>query len=349
MSESLFSEILRIAGRENLPEAAEAMVAARAGLELIRREIEQAILDRPGGVILTERIGPLSTVRDNLEHYRRIAARGARIVLLGEPDVVVPSSPEILIVPLGPEVFARDWFVLAEAAGSSVALLAGVIAVKAVDERFAKFNALLTFEDRLVRRASEEVGEALRAAGIPQPLLSVGAEWSGAPPLRSVLPGRLAGRISNLAVQLHRTTLVDPLTGLYNHRHFYESLVLEANRFNRQQRSFTLLFLDVIPMDPERGAVSGEEAVRALAEMLQQTLRRGVDVAFKLRGAEFGVILGGTRDREAAQAALRIQETFASRRFPGVDLKVRINEFATTRTVSSILEFARRRLQQEEP
>jgi diguanylate cyclase (GGDEF)-like protein len=142
---------------------------------------------------------------------------------------------------------------------------------------------------------------------------------------------------------------VDPLTGLYNHRHFYESLVLEANRFNRQQRSFTLLFLDVIPMDPERGAVSGEEAVRALAEMLQQTLRRGVDVAFKLRGAEFGVILGGTRDREAAQAALRIQETFASRRFPGVDLKVRINEFATTRTVSSILEFARRRLQQEEP
>jgi diguanylate cyclase (GGDEF)-like protein len=89
----------------------------------------------------------------------------------------------------------------------------------------------------------------------------------------------------------------DSLTGLYNHRHFYELLEAELSRAERQGRSVGVIMLDM-DKDPEHslkavndrlGHQAGDALLREIAARLRATVRRA-DAVARYGGDEFIVL-----------------------------------------------------------
>jgi diguanylate cyclase (GGDEF)-like protein len=117
----------------------------------------------------------------------------------------------------------------------------------------------------------------------------------------------LAVRNAQLYEDLQRQLDRDPLTGLLNHRAFYERLERELARAQRSGDRLAVLVLDLDDfkaLNDSRGHLAGDEALRALAAVLEGTCRAG-DVAARLGGDEFALILT-TRADDAAAAATRL-------------------------------------------
>lgn len=101
---------------------------------------------------------------------------------------------------------------------------------------------------------------------------------------------RLYGRVQDQAI-------TDGLTGLFNHRHFYERLEREVARARRYGTPVSVLMVDMDDFkafNDRHGHVAGDAVLRELAEMLGSELRRRLDVVARYGGEEFAVILPNT-------------------------------------------------------
>lgn len=110
----------------------------------------------------------------------------------------------------------------------------------------------------------------------------------------------------------------DALTGLANRRRFDRALALEWRRAQREQQPLALVMLDVDyfkGFNDRYGHLEGDACLRRIAALLTATTRRPADLAARLGGEEFAVLLPGTdtagaaylaRDLLAALAALGI-------------------------------------------
>ncbi len=118
---------------------------------------------------------------------------------------------------------------------------------------------------------------------------------------------------------LARLATTDPLTGLYNRRHFDETLARELTRALRARRPLSLLMADVDHFkayNDRFSHVAGDQALRDVARMLQQEARQG-DTACRFGGEEFAVILPETDEVGALTFARRVTEAVERHRFPG--------------------------------
>ena len=91
--------------------------------------------------------------------------------------------------------------------------------------------------------------------------------------------------------------LTDGLTGLYNHRYFYERLEQEVARARRYGTPVSLLMIDLDDFkafNDRRGHPAGDAVLRAIAEVLRSELRHNLDIAARYGGEEFAVILPNT-------------------------------------------------------
>ncbi len=89
----------------------------------------------------------------------------------------------------------------------------------------------------------------------------------------------------------------DGLTGLANHRTFYERLEQELARARRYDVPVSLLMIDIDDfkvLNDTRGHQAGDAVLRALARLLADALRYNVDVPARYGGEEFAVILPNT-------------------------------------------------------
>jgi diguanylate cyclase (GGDEF)-like protein len=348
--DSLFPDILRFSAEQGLPEAEMTAVHNRAGLDLLRREMEQVVFDIHTKVAVYVCVGRFSLVQSELERYRGLAQSAESLTIFGEKDIDLPASTGITLVPVNPPRLSRDYFCVVMGEEYLAALLAGQIPGDVDDERLKRYNAVLTSEGRVIGRALDLIHSILldekvvKAPALPSSgsLVTEAARQK----TRTLLMNRLAIRVSTLARQLERNTAEDPLTGLANQERFYAALLVEANRFTRTQRPFSVLYIDMIEEElPQGGMAAGvrDQAIRSLGELLTEVLRKGTDAPFKLRGNEFGVILEETDDKQAARVALRIEEKFKQLRLPGVKLKIGVSRFSTAKEVTSLMEYAGRR------
>jgi diguanylate cyclase (GGDEF)-like protein len=111
--------------------------------------------------------------------------------------------------------------------------------------------------------------------------------------------------------------ITDPLTGLANHRQFYDQLDREFRRAQRYGRPLTLLMLDLDrfkAFNDRHGHLAGDQALRETAEVLRQNAR-SVDILARYGGEEFAIILPETDIQRGAAHAERIRSAVAAHVF----------------------------------
>ncbi len=100
----------------------------------------------------------------------------------------------------------------------------------------------------------------------------------------------------------------DSLTGLYNRRSFNRQLASLWRQGQREGQAVCLLLCDVDhfkAFNDHYGHQAGDQALQALARQLEQGARRPLDMAARLGGEEFAVLLYGvSAEQAAAQAEL---------------------------------------------
>ncbi|HEU4522563.1 MAG TPA: GGDEF domain-containing protein [Thermoanaerobaculia bacterium] len=112
---------------------------------------------------------------------------------------------------------------------------------------------------------------------------------------------------------LHRESELartDPITGLANSRAFLEQLDRELARATRDERSITLLYLDLDgfkSVNDVYGHDTGNTVLRRVADALRESVRAGDSVA-RVGGDEFVALLWGTGAPAAEEVATRIAE-----------------------------------------
>jgi len=121
----------------------------------------------------------------------------------------------------------------------------------------------------------------------------------------------LAVTIANLFEQIKKQALTDPLTGLYNRRHFDQCLTTEVERSLRLNQPFTLISLDLDHLkkiNDNYGHSTGDEAIQKIGEVLKKNAR-SVDIPARFGGEEFAVILPGIDVDGGVKAAERLKSS----------------------------------------
>jgi diguanylate cyclase (GGDEF)-like protein len=115
-------------------------------------------------------------------------------------------------------------------------------------------------------------------------------------------------------------SILDAHTGLYNRRHFEESLSKETERAGRHKHEFALLLIDLdhfAQVNDHLGQDKGDEAIKHVALVIKNALR-DIDIACRYGGEEFAVILPETPRTSAAEVAERLRQTIRNATAPGV-------------------------------
>ncbi|MGH2680747.1 MAG: diguanylate cyclase [Actinomycetota bacterium] len=125
---------------------------------------------------------------------------------------------------------------------------------------------------------------------------------------------RTGSHLSELQEELRRHATVDDLTGLANRRGFFALGEHELLVAARTRASVALLFVDVDGLkrvNDDLGHAMGDLLLKETAEVIRETIRAS-DVAGRLGGDEFCVLLMGDPDLDAQRVVDRMRETAAS-------------------------------------
>ncbi|MCS7171986.1 MAG: GGDEF domain-containing protein [Armatimonadetes bacterium] len=170
----------------------------------------------------------------------------------------------------------------------------------------------------------------LSAQNPSQPHLLIVAIWLlTAMALKGFLEPREANtRLREALAELQQLSITDPLTGLYNRRHFTDLLEREISRHARYGQPFTLLLLDVRNLkhiNDTRGHPAGDAVLCAVADVLRSRLRKS-DLAFRIGGDEFAALLPQTDPQGAYRLAWGLYEQLRARN-PLADVTIGVAGF----------------------
>ncbi len=110
----------------------------------------------------------------------------------------------------------------------------------------------------------------------------------------------------------------DHLTGLANRRRFERQLEREVARVERFERPFTLLMIDIDNfknLNDNFGHDAGDDAIRRLSKVLREGTR-GIDLAARIGGEEFAVLLVETSKEGGSEVAERLRAAIKSLEIP---------------------------------
>lgn len=122
---------------------------------------------------------------------------------------------------------------------------------------------------------------------------------------------------------LAELAITDPLTGLFNRRHFEEILKDEVVRIRRYGGSCALAMLDLDffkNYNDTLGHLAGDEVLRDLAQMLRRHIRV-TDVLARYGGEEFGLIMVNTPKEDAVKAMDRLRGLIEAYPFRGGNIQ----------------------------
>jgi diguanylate cyclase (GGDEF)-like protein len=116
-------------------------------------------------------------------------------------------------------------------------------------------------------------------------------------------------QVQTMTAEVYKLAALDQLTGLYNRRSGEQRLGEEIGRSLRYGRPLTLLMLDLDGLkqvNDRLGHAGGDLLLQAFSERLQRAIR-GSDLAVRLGGDEFMVMLPECRLEEVRHVLLRLE------------------------------------------
>jgi diguanylate cyclase (GGDEF)-like protein len=119
--------------------------------------------------------------------------------------------------------------------------------------------------------------------------------------------------------RLEELSNTDPLTGISNRRSFDRDLLARFEHSRRYNRPLSTVMIDIDlfkTINDTYGHPVGDRVLRSLSKILDRATRQS-DVAARLGGEEFCVLLPETPLFEGLQFAEKIRATFASTEHPG--------------------------------
>lgn len=121
----------------------------------------------------------------------------------------------------------------------------------------------------------------------------------------------LAITIASLFETVKKQAVTDGLTELFNRRFYEDALSREATRSLRLNQPFSLISLDLDDLkkiNDAFGHTAGDNAIKSVASAILKNAR-SVDIASRIGGEEFSIILPGIDSRGAKIAAERLLST----------------------------------------
>jgi len=117
-------------------------------------------------------------------------------------------------------------------------------------------------------------------------------------------------RLLNDKAAIEFLSVTDYLTKLYNRRHYSTSMEKEYARAIRQKETLSFLMIDVDyfkKYNDAHGHLKGDEVLISVANVLMHIAMRASDLAFRMGGEEFGMLLPDTDAKGANLIAEKIR------------------------------------------
>ncbi|BEV71334.1 hypothetical protein THUN1379_08160 [Paludibacterium sp. THUN1379] len=128
---------------------------------------------------------------------------------------------------------------------------------------------------------------------------------------------RHAAQLESAKSTLERLSQTDPLTSLYNRRHFMDVLAQWLRRYAGDGQTFCMVYLDIDhfkAINDQHGHAIGDEVLIKVASLLQTQIRPG-DLVARIGGEEFGLLLPETSIPQAVSAMERIRQALGAHTF----------------------------------
>lgn len=120
----------------------------------------------------------------------------------------------------------------------------------------------------------------------------------------------LETRIEDKTKKLQELAITDPMTELYNRRHYILTIQEEMNRAKRHNHTMALMMLDVDHFkryNDTYGHQAGDDVLIRIAKILKQYTTRSGEYTFRLGGEEFAIIVSDMSDDEYLYLGNRIR------------------------------------------
>ena len=124
----------------------------------------------------------------------------------------------------------------------------------------------------------------------------------------------LAITIADLFQVVKEQAITDAMTGLFNRRYFEECLMKEVIRAKRHKQRFTVIGIDLDHLkkiNDVYGHNYGDLAIKTIADVMKNSCR-SIDIAARMGGEEFNVILPGVDSQGGMVFAERIRKKIES-------------------------------------
>lgn len=149
-----------------------------------------------------------------------------------------------------------------------------------------------------------------------------------------------------LREELREQATRDPLTGLYNRRHFDATLLRRMAEHQRNGRRFSLLMVDIDHfkrINDQYGHPVGDDVLRAVAALLQRGTRIE-ESAYRLGGEEFALLIEECSNNWAAGCAERVRREIeampvilSGRNLPKITVSIGVATYPRDNTATSSL------------
>ncbi len=114
---------------------------------------------------------------------------------------------------------------------------------------------------------------------------------------------------------IEELSITDPLTGLFNRRHFNTIIPEELNRARRDSKTVGLLVIDIDHFKQYNdtfGHQAGDDVIQKVALVLNESSKRAGEYAFRLGGEEFAIFFSIPDKNQAMQFAQNIRESVSN-------------------------------------
>jgi diguanylate cyclase (GGDEF)-like protein/PAS domain S-box-containing protein len=129
-----------------------------------------------------------------------------------------------------------------------------------------------------------------------------------------------------LTAEIEMLAITDPLTGLFNRRHFQERAQEEILRSERLEHSLSMAIIDLDffkRVNDEKGHTAGDQVLAAFASLLQASFRK-IDILARYGGDEFVALLPELGMKEAMLCAERLRSLQAASPCPSSAGEIRL-------------------------